>query len=290
MVKLHIKRGDESQFLLETTTSIPINDLTQQIALIYNGRLKVHRICNEMSMLAKHGITLPVNMQGLTEDQITDLKLKDEYEDKCIPMDGYVEEEDVTGRRNGRAPTEKMRGILERTIEEAKDKVSKKLVQANQCVTNDHINEALQQLKGAVMIVYPMGLPPYDPIELEFKNQEELEGTQDSLDVIAEPDMTIWFSGKEMQRGKLLSDYAGKNEKTTMIIKIQKKGNVAPSREPVVSDEQQKQMMAYYYRKQQEMKKLEENEDNSYMDSDWADRNALKRTFQGLNDIKWRPR
>lgn len=28
------------------------------------------------------------------------------------------------------------------------------------------------------MIVYPMGLPPYDPIELEFKNQEELEGTQ----------------------------------------------------------------------------------------------------------------
>jgi hypothetical protein len=36
----------------------------------------------------------------------------------------------------------------------------------------------LQQLKGAVMIVYPMGLPPYDPIELEFKNQEELEGTQ----------------------------------------------------------------------------------------------------------------
>ena len=76
------------------------------------------------------------------------------------------------------APTEKMRSILERTIEEAKDKISKKLVQADQCVTNDQINEALQQLKGAVMIVYPMGLPPYDPIELEFKNQEELEGTQ----------------------------------------------------------------------------------------------------------------
>ncbi len=76
------------------------------------------------------------------------------------------------------APTEKMRSILERTIQEAKDKISKKLAQADQCVTCDQINEALQQLKGAVMIVYPMGLPPYDPIELEFKNQEELEGTQ----------------------------------------------------------------------------------------------------------------
>jgi hypothetical protein len=79
------------------------------------------------------------------------------------------------------APTEKMRSILERTIQEAKDKISKKLVQADQCVTCDQINEALQQLKGATMIVYPMGLPPYDPIELEFKNQEELEGTQVNL-------------------------------------------------------------------------------------------------------------
>ncbi len=55
-----------------------------------------------MSMLAKHGITLPVNMQGLTDEQITDLKLNDEYADKCIPMDGYIDEEDVTGKRNGR--------------------------------------------------------------------------------------------------------------------------------------------------------------------------------------------
>jgi cilia- and flagella-associated protein 298 len=34
--------------------------------------------------------------------------------------------------------------------------------------------------------------------------------------------MTLWFSGKEMQRGKLLCDTVGKNEKTTMIVKIQK--------------------------------------------------------------------
>ncbi len=55
-----------------------------------------------MSMLAKYGITLPVNMQGLTDEQITDLKLIDEYADKCIPMDGYIEEGDITGKRNGR--------------------------------------------------------------------------------------------------------------------------------------------------------------------------------------------
>ena len=90
--------------------------------------------------------------------------------------------------------------------------------------------------------------------------------------MIPEGDMSLWFSGKEMHRGKLLADAVGKNEKTTMIVKIQKvrprlfstrvhvvvralqKGNGAPARERVVSDDEQKQMMAYYYRKQQDLK------------------------------------
>lgn len=46
MVRLHVKRGDESQFLIETTVAEPTNDLIQLIARLYNGRLKVLRICD----------------------------------------------------------------------------------------------------------------------------------------------------------------------------------------------------------------------------------------------------
>lgn len=45
MVKLHIKKGDESQFLYETTVEMPVDDLLKDAAAIYNGRLKVQRIC-----------------------------------------------------------------------------------------------------------------------------------------------------------------------------------------------------------------------------------------------------
>ena len=38
------------------------------------------------------------------------------------------------------------------------------------------INDTLDQLRGAVTIVYPMGLPPHDPIRLEFENNEDLSG------------------------------------------------------------------------------------------------------------------
>lgn len=35
--------------------------------------------------------------------------------------------------------------------------------------------------------------------------------------------------------------------------------------------------------------KLDAANEDSYMDSQWADTQALKRSFQGLNDIKWGP-
>lgn len=45
MVVLHVKRGDESQFLLQAPGSTELEELTAQVARIYNGRLKVHRLC-----------------------------------------------------------------------------------------------------------------------------------------------------------------------------------------------------------------------------------------------------
>lgn len=45
MVLLHIKRGETSQFLYETTNSIEVGKLAQEIVAIYNGRLKIRRIC-----------------------------------------------------------------------------------------------------------------------------------------------------------------------------------------------------------------------------------------------------
>lgn len=51
-------------------------------------------------------------------------------------------------------------------------------MQANVCVTMEMVKEALDQLRGAVMIVYPMGLPPHDPIRMEFEDKEDLSGTQ----------------------------------------------------------------------------------------------------------------
>lgn len=290
MVKLHIKKGDESQFLYETTVKQPIDELVKDVCAIHNGRLKVQRICAEMEELADHGITLPPNMQGLTEEQVEELKLKDEWADKCVPQGGVRENKDPIGRRNGQAPTEKMAEMMKKTTKEAKDMISKKKAEANVCVTQATVKEALDILRGAVMIVYPMNLPPHENVRLELENQEDLTGTQASTEVLEEGNTSIWFSGKEMLRGKQLKDFIGKNEKTKIVAKIQKRGLGAPGREPVVTEDEQKKMMAYYYKKQEEFKKLEAESEDAYLDSPWADSNQLKRQFHGMNNIKWGPR
>jgi hypothetical protein len=42
------------------------------------------------------------------------------------------------------------------------------------------------------------------------------------LELIPHNEASIWFSGKEMVSTKKLSDYLGKNEKSKVIVKIQK--------------------------------------------------------------------
>lgn len=45
MVLLHIKRGETSQFLYETNVGVEVSKLSLEIVSIYNGCLKIRRVC-----------------------------------------------------------------------------------------------------------------------------------------------------------------------------------------------------------------------------------------------------
>lgn len=63
MVKLHIKRGDESTFLYETTTEILVEDLITQLVKIFNGILKVQRLCQGLFAMCTIILSILVDMQ-----------------------------------------------------------------------------------------------------------------------------------------------------------------------------------------------------------------------------------
>ena len=61
----------------------------------------------------------------------------------------------------------------------------------NIALTHEVVKDALDQMKGAVMIVYPMGLPPHDPVRQELENTEDLSGTQVRLKVTGKNKMIL---------------------------------------------------------------------------------------------------
>lgn len=213
MVVIHIKKGDESQFLHETPKASIIEEVINQVTVIYNGRLKIERICSEIEELAEHGTMYPPEILGLTEEQVTELKLVDHWGNKCNPSGGFTFVKDPIGRRNGKQPMKNMQELLKKTVNEAKELISKKLVQQDKVLTLRIVQQAIDLLKGAVTIVYPMKLPPHDVIRMEFENIEDLAGTQASLEVIDPATAQLWFCGRELFRDKKVEDYTGKNDK-----------------------------------------------------------------------------
>eukprot|EP01135_Chromosphaera_perkinsii_P010072 Nk52_evm8s2010 gene=Nk52_evmTU8s2010 len=289
MVILHVKKAEKSLFLFETLCSAAVSEVTEEIAETYSDILRVERLADALEGLADHGIMKPPEMQGLTDEQIEELKLKDEWAPKCYPSGGSVFNEDCMGLRTGNAPNHEMADKIKATIADAKKEISKDNASRNVFVTRSTAKKAFELLKGIVMMTYPMGLPPYDLVQEIIDGSEDLN-TQAGKQIIETPLAQLWWAGKEMKRGKLLSDFIGKNEKTKLIVKLQKKGQGAPVREPVVDEKTQKEMMAYYYKKQEQQKKLQEDEDQSYMNAEWANTNALKNRFNGVGNISWRPR
>lgn len=166
-----------------------------------------------MEELSKHGTLYPPEILGLTEEQVKELKLADTWGERCVPSGGFIIAKDPVGRRNGRQPTKAMQDVINNTVQEAKRLISKDLIKEGKPMTAKIVQQAIDLLKGAVMIVYPMKLPPHDVIRMEFENIEDLGGTQASLDVIDPATAQLWFCGREVHRnGKTVGNYVGNVE------------------------------------------------------------------------------
>jgi len=63
-----------------------------------------------------------------------------------------------------------------------------------------------------------------------------------------------------------------------------------PVREPGMSEEERKHLMLMEHRRREEVKRLLEDNDDNYLDQDWADGRQLAQSLQGVKDISWKPR
>ena len=294
MVVLNVKIDGQSQFLYETTLESDVTSTAKEVAKIQNGRLKVTRISRLMEDLSAHGPAIHPKKKGLLEEQIKDLKLDEDPEvikgQGHEPEGGFESQPDPLQRRCGQRPKDPgMQKILEDSTAKVLGMISGDLVKENKSLDHKVIEECLAILRGAVSIVYPMNLPEYDPIRMELEDREDLAGTQDSKLVLDPDEVVLWFANKELKAGNKLKDHLGKHEKTKVVVKQSTRAKGQPSTEPSWSPETMKKLQFESFKRMEEIRKLERDDDDSYLNSNWADQGQLKRRFNGLNNISWKP-
>ncbi len=278
MVTLSIKRQDGDGFLYETTCSTSNAALIATLCQISNGRLRVKILAPSLRELAKHGPMKKIEEQGIDE-------IKEKYEGASLVKNEWYSP-DPAGLRTGNGPGPQLSAVLNRVADEAEAYVDKEQVTRRTALTPEALEDKLANMRGAVMMAYPMGLPAWDTIVLAMNGVEGLEGTGVANDILDAEDAQLWVAGKEFVKGETVGDRLGKNEKTKVIAKLQKSGSGAPAREPAVSEEERKAMMAHYFKKQEELKKLAEQNDDDYLGASWADPKNMKKNLQGVGDIK----
>jgi len=288
-VLLHVKRSDKDTFLFDTPASSEVEATVRELVKVQNLRGKVNRLAASAEQLAMYGPMKLPEQQGLEDSTplVEDYDVTTGKVNHATPQHGANYRNDPSERRTGDAPSDELAQVITRTVEDAKALTSEKQVQLKRTTTSAALEEAINNIRGAVMIVYPMGLPDYDHVRQCLEEREALEG-QDGLEFLELDKTSLWFASKEMQSEKLLSDYVGKNDKTKVVAKLQKKGAGAPAREPVVSEDEQKAMIAFYHKKEQEMQKMELEDEDAYLHSSWANPKALKSAFSGVGEVSWK--
>lgn len=269
MVVIHVKYGQEDEFLFETTCDESNDSLIRNLVAINNKRAQIAFLCGALRELAKFGPAKPTDEQGI-----------DSIAGRVVESSNYAA--DPSGMRTGNGVGEQMSKVFEDVCLEAEMYASRNQAKQRRALTVEGLDDKLANMRGAVTMGFPMGLPKYDPVFLALEG--DLSGTQAESAELDVSTAQLWCAGKEFHRDQLVSDRLGKNEKTKVIAKLQRPDSGPPAREPVVDEEERKAMMAHYFKRQEELKKLAEADDDEYLNSSWADPKALKNSLQGFSN------
>eukprot|EP00742_Colponemidia_sp_Colp-10_P005332 GILJ01005697.1.p1 GENE.GILJ01005697.1~~GILJ01005697.1.p1 ORF type:complete len:309 (-),score=56.47 GILJ01005697.1:102-989(-) len=295
MVLLHVKKSDKQEFLFECSVNDQVDDVTKQVCAIHNLRMKMERLVGAAAELADHGPIKPEDQRGISDEE--QIRLQEAGQTIAPPVipEGFRHNPDPHSFRTGVAVRQDVADVLKRTAAEGDAVISIQQVAHKVSLTERMIQECIDNIRGAVNIAYPAyhGLPEYEPVVEILEDREMLDNKAAALDILDVEGCSLWFSGKEMLRtgGKKMSDYVGRNDKTKVVVRLQKRGAGPPVREPAIDEATQRNMMAFYHKKNEEAKKLAEDDEDSYLNSSWANPKALKNSLiGGGRDVSWKPR
>ncbi|TDH72245.1 uncharacterized protein CCR75_006050 [Bremia lactucae] len=280
MVVCHVKRGVSIEFLFETSVETNNDSLIRSLCHVHNLRLRLAALADALNDLASHG------MANLPQDQ----RLNTCQEGVSNKRRENVFQNDPLGYPTGKHISSQLKYMLVRVAADAKMILDSKAQIARRiCIQESELIEKLENIRKAVATAFPMGLSVHDPIKimLDADNSKQVLAYSSAVsEVMSEDTAELWWAGKQFFRDQHVRDLTGTNEKTMLVVKLQKRGGGGPGQELGVREEESKAMMAFCSKKQQEQQQAAEDDATDYMMSSWADPKALKNALRANGNIR----
>ena len=278
MVVIHVKFGNqgEDEFLYETTASEKCEVLIGELVAMSNKRVQVAYLCGALKELGKYGPSKPQEDVGVDE-------IREKMAGATIDK-GATYAADPSGQRTGNGVGEQLTKVFDDVTGDAERYIASTQVKLKKALTMQGLDDKLANIRGAVTMAFPMGLPQHDPVYLALQGPDGISGGAETT-LLDPTTAQLWCAGKEFPRGDttIAQRLGSKNEKTKIVAKLQNPGTGPPAREPVVSEDERKAMMAHYFKRQQELKDLADSNDDDFLASPWANPKALKNQLHGFS-------
>eukprot|EP01059_Diplonema_ambulator_P022834 TRINITY_DN38176_c0_g1_i1.p1 TRINITY_DN38176_c0_g1~~TRINITY_DN38176_c0_g1_i1.p1 ORF type:complete len:307 (+),score=66.15 TRINITY_DN38176_c0_g1_i1:53-973(+) len=236
MVVIHIKStADKDEWLYQTECSKDTTELIEELAGIYNGRVRL-----KSQVMALWNL---VNEDGGSH------------------LEGR--EEGVAGVLEGLY--EKGRVVLDVAGVQEKRFFGKKVVEGMVAEIENAARESFEECKGDTAIdeLYKARDDPdlAETKRLQYWYFLELIDPQFKARDFLNPTTTkLWWAGKEIKRAEPLSVFIGKNEKTKFVGKLTSEAKGCPAREPKLGYAQQRELRQHFEEKRSAFQNLEPSE------------------------------
>merc|ERR1719231_720247 len=99
--------------------------------------------------------------------------LKEQHEGAIIDK-GANYFPDPSGNRTGNGPGQQLADVLEKVVADAEAAIDKSNAKARKSLSHEMIDDKIANIRGAVTMAYPMGLPEWDSVRLALESTDGL--------------------------------------------------------------------------------------------------------------------
>jgi len=115
--------------------------------------------------------------------------------------------QDPLGVRDGNAPAPGVADVIRRTCDDALQLVSAKQVAAGAALSLAALQERLDNIRGSILMAYPMNLPVWDTVRQLLEDPEDAALQEVMGSEYMDPaTASLWWAGKEFFRDQTVGD------------------------------------------------------------------------------------